>query len=71
MALYSQPLSTDLSRISASVTLLHGLEDVNVPVEVARWLAAQLPGAELVELVDAGHLFLIEQPRQVIDRVPT
>ena len=42
------------------VTLVHGLEDEIVPVSQARAYADVTPGAELVELYDAGHFAVID-----------
>jgi pimeloyl-[acyl-carrier protein] methyl ester esterase len=35
---------------------VHGARDAIAPVGAARWLAAAIPGARLVELDDAAHL---------------
>jgi len=42
------------------VTLVHGLEDEIVPVGQARAYADATPGAEVVELYDAGHFAVID-----------
>jgi len=36
--------------------ILHGAEDKIVPVEVARYVASRIPGAQFVEIPGAGHL---------------
>jgi pimeloyl-ACP methyl ester carboxylesterase len=41
--------------------VLHGTEDVLIPAENGRRLAARIPGAELVLLEGAGHLYHSEQ----------
>jgi 3-oxoadipate enol-lactonase len=41
--------------------VLHGTEDQLIPVESARRLAARIPGAELVLLEGAGHVYHSEQ----------
>ena len=51
-----------LPRIEAPTLVLHGTEDLTVPVENARLLASRIPGAELVLLEGAGHLYHSEQP---------
>jgi pimeloyl-ACP methyl ester carboxylesterase len=45
-----------LSAIRVPTLLLHGREDAIVPIEVARYMAEQIPGAQLVEIPGAGHL---------------
>jgi pimeloyl-ACP methyl ester carboxylesterase len=44
-----------LPRLSRPTRIWQGDDDNNVPVEATRWLAAQIPGAELTLLHDAGH----------------
>jgi class 3 adenylate cyclase len=36
--------------------VIHGVDDKIVPLEAARWMAGQIPGARLVEVAGAGHL---------------
>jgi pimeloyl-ACP methyl ester carboxylesterase len=45
-----------LAAIRVPTLLLHGTEDEVVPVEVARYMAERIPGAQLVEIPGAGHL---------------
>lgn len=51
---------TDLRPCAASIAqptlLVHGARDQLAPVEAARWLAAALPQARLLEIGDAAHL---------------
>jgi pimeloyl-[acyl-carrier protein] methyl ester esterase len=53
-------LDTDLrgevGRIGVPARVIHGARDALVPVEAGRWLAAALPGAQLVEIDAAAHL---------------
>ena len=42
-----------LPAIRVPTLLLHGSEDAIVPIEVARYLAGQIPGAALVEISGA------------------
>lgn len=65
MALNGQPLGFDLARIDVPVHLLHGRDDVNVPVGVARHVAAHIPGAQLDLIDDAAHLFILETPERL------
>lgn len=65
MALNERPLGFDLGQIDLPVHLLHGRADVNVPVGVARHVAAQIPGAQLELIDDAAHLFILEMPERL------
>jgi 3-oxoadipate enol-lactonase len=51
-----------LPTIGASVLVLQGTDDRLVSVENARMLAERIPGAELVLLEGAGHVYHSEQP---------
>lgn len=62
---YSRPF--DLGMVSQPVQLLHGTDDGNVPIAVARWAATQLPNAALHELPNQGHYFAAAHPGLVID----
>ncbi len=53
-----------LPGIVAPTLVLHGTEDQVIPVENARILAARIPGAELVLLVGAGHLYHSERAEE-------
>jgi 3-oxoadipate enol-lactonase len=44
--------------------VLHGTQDLAIPVENARRLASRIPGAELVLLDGAGHLYHSERPEE-------
>lgn len=65
MALNEGPLGFDLGQIDLPVHLLHGLVDVNVPVGVARYVAAHIPGAQLELIEEAAHLFILEMPERL------
>ena len=49
-------LRADAAAIAAPTLLVHGARDMLVPVAAARWLAAQVPGARLLEIPDAAHI---------------
>ena len=53
-----------LPDIRAPTLILHGTEDQMVPVANARLLAERIPGAELVLLEGAGHVYHSEQPER-------
>jgi pimeloyl-ACP methyl ester carboxylesterase len=50
-----------LPSLRVPTLVLHGTEDQLIPVESARRLAERIPGAELVLLQGAGHLYHSEQ----------
>jgi pimeloyl-ACP methyl ester carboxylesterase len=62
LALYRQPLGFELSEVRVPVRVWHGLQDVNVSVEIARYVAASVPGAKLTIEADAAHLFAFQDP---------
>jgi pimeloyl-ACP methyl ester carboxylesterase len=54
-----------LSEITAPTLVLHGEQDLLIPPENGRYLAAHIPGARLILYPDAGHLFFIERAAEV------
>jgi pimeloyl-ACP methyl ester carboxylesterase len=69
LALGARPPSVDLTDLTVETVLLHGTQDVNVPVSIARWVAGQVPSARLIEQPGAGHLFSLEQPQLIFEWV--
>jgi pimeloyl-ACP methyl ester carboxylesterase len=69
LALGSGPLGVDLAGLTVDTVLLHGVEDVNVPVGIARWVAAHVPNARLIEQPESGHLFGLERPQLIFQWV--
>lgn len=51
-----------LPQITAPTLVLHGTQDRTVDPENARVLASRIPGAELLLLEGAGHVYHSEQP---------
>lgn len=54
-------LERRVGQISVPTTIVSGSADRVVPIIAARRLAAQIPGAELVEIEHAGHLLHVQQ----------
>ena len=52
----------ELHRIAVPALIVHGREDMLVPVEDSIWLADTLPDARLELLEDTGHLPMLERP---------
>ena len=62
-------LERRLGSISAPTTIVAGTEDHVVPTESTKQLAAQIPGAELIELEHAGHLLLHQQSERLAELI--
>jgi pimeloyl-ACP methyl ester carboxylesterase len=52
-----------LGNITAPTLVVHGEQDVVMPPDNARLLAGRIPGAELRLWPEAGHLYIIDEPR--------
>lgn len=63
-AILSWESSGSLSRIKAPTLVIHGESDRLVPAGHGRFLAEMIPGAKLVLLADASHIFWTDQPEQ-------
>ena len=53
--LTAQPRLERLSRLHVPALVIHGVEDVLVPIENGRLVAAAVPGARLIEFEGMGH----------------
>lgn len=53
-----------LPNVHVPTLVLHGEDDRLVPAENGRRIAANVPGAELVMIPDANHLFFTDQPER-------
>ena len=53
-----------LPTVHVPTLVLHGEDDRLVPAENGRRIAANVPGAELVMIPDANHLFFTDQPER-------
>jgi pimeloyl-ACP methyl ester carboxylesterase len=61
-AYYRQAI--EVERIDVPALVVHGTEDLIVPVENGRRLAVRLPNAEYVELAGRGHNLPLEDPEE-------
>jgi 3-oxoadipate enol-lactonase len=52
-----------LNRVAAPTLVVHGEEDIFIPPVNALVLAERIPGAELRLWPNAGHMYLIDEPR--------
>ncbi|HVE76582.1 MAG TPA: alpha/beta fold hydrolase, partial [Actinomycetota bacterium] len=57
--------TTALSLAEVPVLVIHGKDDMLMPVEGAREWSSKVPGAEWVEIPDAGHVGPMENPEAV------
>ena len=53
-----------LKEIKAPALIVVGAEDRMTPVRHSRHLAAALPGATLKVIPNAGHMVMLEKPRE-------
>lgn len=54
-----------LGEISKPVLILCGAEDILTPVKYSEYLRDHIPGSRLVSFPDAGHMVMLEQPKEV------
>ncbi|HVT35245.1 MAG TPA: alpha/beta hydrolase [Nevskiaceae bacterium] len=62
MALYGKPLGFELSQVRVPVRVWHGLQDANVVIDIARYVASSVPGAKLTIEPECAHLFGFGDP---------
>lgn len=62
-------LMEKLGEIYTPTLVICGEEDLMTPVKFSRYLADQIQGASLYLLPDAGHMVMLERPREVADRI--
>ena len=58
-----------LTAIGTPTLILHGTDDVLVPIENGRALERMIPRATLIELEGAAHVFPLEAETQTIDAI--
>lgn len=54
-----------VSAVTAPTLIIHGTEDIPIPIEVAHETAARISGARVVEIPGAGHTSPVEKPDAV------
>ena len=62
---HDEQLSPAAERIATPTLILHGENDVIVPVDAARALAARIPDSSLVVLPDTGHVPTLTRPDEI------
>jgi pimeloyl-ACP methyl ester carboxylesterase len=58
LSIFSRPWDIDLSKVAAPARLWIGTRDSNVPIAAAHALGRRIPGCELIELQNWGHLWV-------------
>jgi pimeloyl-ACP methyl ester carboxylesterase len=66
LSLLSRPWDVRLGEIRMPVRLWHGEADAQVPVALARGVAASLPVCRASFLPGAGHLWVLDHPEEVL-----
>ena len=65
-AVWTRPSGLELRRVDTPVHLWHGEDDRTIPSAHSRWLASQIPSAELTIWPGVGHLHTTERWSQVL-----
>jgi 3-oxoadipate enol-lactonase len=58
-----------LPEISVPTLLLHGDTDQRIPFDNSPLIASQIPGAKVLGIAGAGHMFLTEKPAATVEAV--
>jgi len=58
-----------LAEIAAPTLVVTGTADRLTPVKYAGFLAQNIPGAQLVQIENAGHMVMLERPQEVREAV--
>jgi pimeloyl-ACP methyl ester carboxylesterase len=66
---YEEHVAPDITQVAVPTLLVHGENDAIVPVELAKAVAAAIPGAEIVVLPGAGHVPTMTQPETVVAEI--
>jgi len=65
MKILSEPWGFSLNEIKIPVQIWHGTADSIVPIELARFMAANLPQAETHFIEGAGHFMALQYTREI------
>ncbi len=58
-----------LETIARPTLILCGADDQLTPVRLSQYLATKIPGAQLEIVPEAGHMVIMEKPREVATRL--
>lgn len=67
MGLIGQPWGFDPDDVKVEVDLWHGEKDLNIPVEMGRYLANILPKCRANYLANSGHWLIFSHYRQILE----
>jgi pimeloyl-ACP methyl ester carboxylesterase len=62
---YRDDIAGQLAGIALPTLVIHGTEDVPIPMEEAELIAARIPGARLEVIEGAGHQSNMDHPEEV------
>ncbi len=68
LARYRHEMPGLFQSISVPTVFLHGTDDGNVPIEVARWAHSLIPDSRFEEINGGGHLFVVADPHSTPSR---
>ncbi|PKN66784.1 MAG: hypothetical protein CVU54_17905 [Deltaproteobacteria bacterium HGW-Deltaproteobacteria-12] len=57
-------LTADIGKINTPAQVICGLDDKMTPPDLARQIAAGIPGAKLCLIAGAGHMVMLEKPEE-------
>jgi pimeloyl-ACP methyl ester carboxylesterase len=66
-AMINHDLRGELGRIGVPTLIVHGRQDMLVPVSDSVWLGERLPRARIEIFEDTGHLAMVERPLRFND----
>ena len=66
---YEHGMAGRLHQVSVPTLVIHGADDVVVPLAVGEAVAAAIPSAELVVLPETGHVPTLTRPRAVVEAI--
>jgi pimeloyl-ACP methyl ester carboxylesterase len=66
---YEREVAVDLSRVAVPTLVIHGEDDVIVPVAIAQAVAKAIPTSQLVVLPNTGHVPTLTRPREVVEAI--
>ena len=58
-------VTNNLSTITAPALILCGTEDKMTPIRMSKFLASNIPNAEIKLINNAGHMVIVEKPQEV------
>lgn len=68
-AIAGHDTSARLGELAAPILVIHGTDDLMLPVQNGRMIAGLVPGSKLEILDGIGHMFFLEQPERTAELV--